>query len=77
MSNKNIISSDLLEGVRLMRMKQISAYTSLSRPYLYKLIAEGDFPNSVSINGIRVWEKRVSISGCKINLAEVNHVKSR
>jgi len=57
MSNKNIISSDLLEGVRLMRMKQISAYTSLSRPYLYKLIAEGDFPNSVSINGIRVWEK--------------------
>ena len=30
--------SKLLEGVRLMRMKQIAAYTSLSKPYLYNLI---------------------------------------
>jgi predicted DNA-binding transcriptional regulator AlpA len=38
-------------------MKQISAYTSLSKPYLYKLISEGDFPSPVFINGIRSWEK--------------------
>jgi len=49
--------SKLLEGVRLMRMKQIAAYTSLSKPYLYNLIKEGDFPNPVFVNGIRVWEK--------------------
>ena len=57
MSNKNTVVSDLLEGVRLMRMKQIAAYTSLSKPYLYKLIAKGDFPKFSLINGIKVWER--------------------
>jgi|TARA_Y100000294_G_scaffold40410_1_gene36581 predicted DNA-binding transcriptional regulator AlpA len=57
MSKENKVVNKLLEGVRLMRMKQISAYTSLSKPYLYKLISEGDFPNPVFVNGIRVWEK--------------------
>jgi len=57
MSNQNKVVSKLLEDVRLMRMKQISAYTSLSKPYLYKLISKGDFPSPVFINGIRSWEK--------------------
>jgi predicted DNA-binding transcriptional regulator AlpA len=57
MSKENKVVNKLLEDVRLMRMKQISAYTSLSKPYLYKLISEGDFPSPVFINGIRSWEK--------------------
>ena len=57
MSKQNKVVSKLLEDVRLMRMKQISAYTSLSKPYLYKLISKGDFPSPVFINGIRSWEK--------------------
>ena len=43
--------------VRFMRIKQLSTYTSLSRAYLYNLIKDSDFPNSISLKGIRMWEK--------------------
>ncbi|MEO1944774.1 MAG: AlpA family phage regulatory protein [Candidatus Thioglobus sp.] len=45
------------EDVRFMRMKQLTRYTSLSRAYLYNLIKEDDFPSSVSLNGIRMWNR--------------------
>jgi prophage regulatory protein len=47
----------LNSNVRFMRMKQLSNYTSLSRAYLYNLIKDSDFPDSISLNGIRMWEK--------------------
>jgi predicted DNA-binding transcriptional regulator AlpA len=45
--------------VRFMRMKQLVKYTSLSRAYLYNLIKETEFPTSITLNGIRMWEKPV------------------
>ena len=47
----------LNNDMRLMRMKQLSNYTSLSRAYLYNLIKDSDFPDSISLKGIRMWEK--------------------
>ena len=47
----------LNSNVRFMRMKQLSNYTSLSRAYLYNLIKDSDFPDSISLRGIRMWEK--------------------
>ena len=47
----------LNNDMRLMRMKQLSNYTSLSRAYLYSLIKDSDFPDSISLKGIRMWEK--------------------
>jgi predicted DNA-binding transcriptional regulator AlpA len=39
-------------------MKQLVTYTSLSRGYLYNLIKEEtEFPASIALNGIRMWEK--------------------
>jgi len=52
------MSPDLLTDVRFMRVKQISNHMSISRPYVYKLIANGDFPDPVFLNGIRMWEKK-------------------
>jgi len=43
--------------VRFMRMKQLAKYTSLSRAYLYNLIKGAEFPSSITLNGIRMWEK--------------------
>jgi prophage regulatory protein len=51
------MTENLDNKVRLMRMKQLSNYTSLSRAYLYNLIKDSDFPNSISLKGIRMWEK--------------------
>jgi len=51
------MSEKLNNKVRFMRMKQLSTYTSLSRAYLYNLIKNSDFPNSISLKGIRMWEK--------------------
>ena len=51
------MSKKLDNEVRLMRMKQLSKYTSLSRAFLYNLITDSDFPNSISFKGIRMWEK--------------------
>ncbi len=72
MSKEKKVVRKLLEDVRLMRMKQISAYTSLSKGYIYKLMKEGGFPESVALKGIRMWEKSAidewlnrSISGGK------------
>ena len=45
------------DDVRFMRMKQLTKYTSLSRAYLYNLIKESEFPISITLNGIRMWEK--------------------
>jgi predicted DNA-binding transcriptional regulator AlpA len=56
MSNtKNNYTPD--DDVRFMRMKQLAKYTSLSRAYLYNLIKETEFPASIALNGIRMWEK--------------------
>ena len=58
MSNtKNSYTPD--DDVRFMRMKQLAKYTSLSRAYLYNLIKETEFPSSITLNGIRMWEKLV------------------
>ena len=51
------MSKKLDNEVRLMRMKQLSKYTSLSRAFLYNLIKDSDFPDSISFKGIRMWEK--------------------
>ena len=43
---------------RLLRMKQLTNYTSLSRGYIYKKIAEGEFPpGSMISSGIRIWNR--------------------
>ena len=42
---------------RLLRMKQLTEYSHLSRAYLYQQIKEGSFPSGYNISpGIRVWE---------------------
>ena len=46
--------------LRMLRMKQLTSYTSLSRAYIYQKIAEGQFPPGNMISpGIRAWEKSV------------------
>jgi len=43
---------------RLMRMRQIVEYCSLSKAHIYQRIAVGDFPKGRFISpGIRVWER--------------------
>jgi predicted DNA-binding transcriptional regulator AlpA len=43
---------------RMLRMKQLTSYTSLSRAYIYQKIAEGDFPpGSMISSGIRIWDR--------------------
>ena len=43
---------------RMMRMKQLTEYTSLSRTYLYQKIAEGELSKGYQISlGVRAWEK--------------------
>jgi len=43
---------------RMMRMKQVVAYTSLSRAYLYQKIAEGELSKGYQLSlGVRAWEK--------------------
>ena len=43
---------------RVLRMKQLASYTSLSRAYIYQKINEGEFPPGHMISqGIRVWQK--------------------
>ena len=44
--------------LRMLRMKHLINYTSLSRGYIYQKINEGSFPPGHMISaGIRVWEK--------------------
>jgi len=43
---------------RLLRMKQLVTYTSLSRGYIFQKINEGTFPPGNMISpGIRVWSR--------------------
>ena len=43
---------------RVLRMKQLASYTSLSRAYIYQKINEGEFPPGHMISqGIRAWQK--------------------
>ena len=43
---------------RMLRMKQLTGYTSLSRAYIYQKITEGTFPPGHMISqGIRAWQK--------------------
>lgn len=43
---------------RMLRMKQLTNYTSLSRAYIYEKIAKGTFPPGHMISpGIRAWQK--------------------
>ena len=52
MTKENILQN------RMMRMRQLTEYTSLSRAYIYQKITEGEFPRGNMISqGIRVWEK--------------------
>ena len=52
MTKENILQN------RMMRMRQLTEYTSLSRAYIYQKITEGEFPPGNMISeGIRAWEK--------------------
>ena len=43
---------------RLLRMKQLISYTSLSRAYLYQKVEEGELHKGYQISpGVRVWKK--------------------
>lgn len=43
---------------RLLRMKQLVEYTSMSRAYLYQKIAEGELHKGYQMSlGVRAWEK--------------------
>ena len=43
---------------RMMRMKQIISYTSMSKNYLYQKIAEGELHKGYQMSpGVRAWEK--------------------
>lgn len=43
---------------RMLRMKQLTGYTSFSRAYIYQKITEGTFPPGHMLSpGIRAWEK--------------------
>jgi predicted DNA-binding transcriptional regulator AlpA len=43
---------------RMMRMKHMVEYTSMSRAYLYQKIAEGELHKGYPISqGVRAWEK--------------------
>ncbi len=43
---------------RMLRMRQLTEYCSLSRAYLYQSISEGSFPPGHMISaGIRAWQK--------------------
>jgi predicted DNA-binding transcriptional regulator AlpA len=43
---------------RMLRMKQLTNYTSLSRAYIYEKIGKGTFPSGHLISpGIRAWQK--------------------
>mgnify|MGYP003965575789 FL=1 len=43
---------------RMMRMKQLTEYSALSRPFLYQLITDGEFPPGYMLSpGIRAWER--------------------
>ena len=45
---------------RILRMKQLISYTSLSRGYIFKKINEGTFPPGVMISsGVRAWDKKI------------------
>ena len=43
---------------RMMRMKQLVEYTSMSRAYLYQKIAEGELGRGYQLSiGVRAWPK--------------------
>lgn len=43
---------------RIMRMRQLTDYTALSRAYIYQKISEGSFPKGHKVSiGITAWEK--------------------
>ena len=43
---------------RMMRMKQMITYTSMSRAYLYQKVAEGELHEGYQLSpGVRAWEK--------------------
>ena len=45
---------------RLMRMKQLIEYCSLSRAHIYSLISEDAFPKGCMLSaGVKAWERSV------------------
>ena len=43
---------------KVLRMRQLVAYTNLSKSYIYQKINEGHFPPGYMISpGIRAWQK--------------------
>jgi predicted DNA-binding transcriptional regulator AlpA len=43
---------------RILRMKQLISYTSLSRGYIFQKINDGTFPPGIMISsGVRAWHK--------------------
>ncbi len=44
-------------NVRMMRMRQLTEYLSLSKAYIYQKISEGSFPEGHMLSpGIRAWQ---------------------
>jgi len=43
---------------RLLRMKQLTEYCSLSRAHIYNLISEGGFPEGRMLSpGVKAWQR--------------------
>ena len=43
---------------RILRMKQLISYTSLSRGYIFQKINDGTFPPGIMISsGVRAWSR--------------------
>ena len=43
---------------RLLRMKQLTEYCSLSRAHIYNLISEDDFPEGRMLSpGVKAWQR--------------------
>ena len=47
---------------RMMRMRQVTEYTALSRAYIYQKISEGSFPKGCKVSiGLTAWERSLRI----------------
>ena len=47
---------------RMIRMRQVTEYTALSRAYIYQKISEGSFPKGRKVSiGVTAWERSLRI----------------
>lgn len=56
--------------LRLIRLQEVMARTSLSRPYLYKLTADGRFPPLVKVGAATMWVEHEVEAWIEARIAE-------